>query len=206
MRTMKLFSLSILAACIATSVAVADDTPPAVPDTPAAVTELVSAQPFTLDTKTAHLWRAEKTQYDSGYLLVLKVNPDLVIPRQIAEPVLFVGKQTAERVNFGHESGHVIAIVPGVIDDPEHPDYIDLEKTLIWFGTPQLPEQVDAKIIRQELALAKRAGIKPLQLPRDASQPLNVTTKGKLYGQAAALIQKYSPQEKELAKTLTGQR
>jgi hypothetical protein len=203
MRTTKLLSLSILAACITTGVAIADDEVPAVPATPAAVTELVSAQPFTLQTPAKHLWRAENVTYSSGYLLVLKVDPALVFPRQTAEPVLFVGHQTAERVNFGHESGHVIAIVPGVIDDPKHPDYIDLGKTLIWFGTPQLPEQVDADVIKQELALAKRAGIKPLLTPRQ-SQKVKVSDKAELYGSAAALIQRYSPQEQELVRTLTG--
>jgi len=205
MRTMKLFSLSLLAAGLTAGVAVADDEIPAVPETPAAVAQIVSAQPFVLDKEATHLWRLEKPAFSSGYLLVLKVDPALVLARQSAEPVLYVGHQTAERVNHGFESGHVIAIVPGVLDDPKHPEYLDLSKSLIWFGTPELPERVDAAMIKQELALAKRAGIKPLMVPRQAAATLRAKDKTQLYGQAAALIAKYSPQEKELARTLTGQ-
>ncbi len=207
MNSITQFSLSTLAACIMTTAALADG-PPAIPETPAPVIDLVSATPFTLDAGYQHLWSAEKETVSSGYILVLEVDPDLVIPRQIAEPVLYVGHQTAERINHGDKSGHVIAIVPGVLDDPKHPDYIDLDKALIWFGTPELPERVDAEMIEQEHAMAVRSGIRPFagkQLAAartEGGAVLNVTKKEDLSDQLATLIRTYSPQEKELLETM----
>jgi len=220
MKTTNLLSLCILAACIAAGPAIAADqplaqtaaqNPPARPDTPAPVAQLVSARPFQLSQPSHHLWRAERPAFSSGYLIVLKVDPALVFPRQTAEPVLYVGNQTAERVNLGQDSGHVVAIVPAVIDDPEHPDYLDLQKALIWFGTPELPERVDAATIRRERALALRSGLKPLppaqvaEALRNGGPALSAHNKQSLYGPAADLIRKFSPQETELADVLKAQ-
>lgn len=205
MRRTQLFSLSVLAACITSSAALAEEMP-AVPETPAAVTAIVSAQPFELANATTHLWRAEQPSYTTGLLLVLKVDPALVVPRQTAEPVLYVNHQTAERVNHGFESGHVIAIVPGVLDDPEHPDYLNPDRLRVWFGTPELPERVDATMIKQEVSLAKRSGIRPLKAPRSAAvSTVSANDKSALYAEASKLIAKYSPQEAELVRTLSGQ-
>jgi hypothetical protein len=108
-----------------------------------------------------------------------------------------VGNQTAQRINHGDESGHVIAIVPGDVD---------LTKTPIWFGTPGLPERVDAAKITAERALAENAGIKPLPAEKingalaKGGERLNVADLGALLrGQIADLILEYSPQEKRLA-------
>jgi len=220
MKTTTLLSLSILAACISAGPAVAADglrsqtavdTPPALPTTPAAVAELLLAQPFRLDEPSVHLWRAERPEFRTGYLLVLKVDPALVFPRQTAEPVLYVGNQTAERINFGHHSGHVVALVPAVLDDPEHPDALDLSEALVWFGTPELPEQVDASTIQQERALAVSRGVKPISMAQAAAARENggtiVTASDKqaLYARAAELIRTYAPAEEDLANTRSGQ-
>ncbi len=201
MKSVMTLGLSLLAACV-TSVAAADAVPE-IPATPAPVLNVISAQPFTLDKSFNHLWREEAPAMSSGYILVLKVDPDLVFPRQIAEPVLYVGNQTAERVNHGYESGHVVAIVPCVLDDPKHPDYLDLDKALMWFGTPALPEQVDAKTIKREHALAVRAGIKPLKVKVSTDSALRAANKEAVYEQAVELIREHSPQEEALLEGLT---
>ena len=103
--------------------------PPAVPATPAAVDGVLYARTFTLDEGFQFQWNNEQAEVKTGTLLVLKVNPDLVFPRQMAEPVLYVGDQTAERINHGYESGHVIAIVPGEVDLTEGAD-------LVWYAGP----------------------------------------------------------------------
>ena len=176
---------------------------PAVPATPAAIDGLIYARPFTLEKGYNFEWRAEKPQVTEGYILVLKVNPDLVYARQCAEPVLYVGNQTAERVNVGYESGHVIAIVPGKIKD------MDLSKTPIWFGTPELPERCTAQTIATEKNLAKKAGIKP---PTEAEvatakkeggkEPLKVKDRYELRRSMADLITRYAPDETDLANGL----
>ena len=171
---------------------------PAVPATPAAVDGIVYARKFTLEKGYRFGWCQEKPIVKSGYLLVLKVNPDLVYPRQCAEPVLYVGKQTAERINHGYPSGYVIAIVPG---NPK------LDQVPIWFGTPELPELVDTATAKAELGLAKAAGIKPFSKKElkaahmQAREELKGSTIADVLRVAADLIRRYSPEEKNIADT-----
>lgn len=172
---------------------------PAVPPTPATVEKVVYARRFTLSKAYKHLWRKEQPQVTSGYLLVLKVDPKLVYARQCAEPVLYVGDQTAERVNVGYRSGYVVAIVPGDVD---------LKKAMIWFGTPELPERVDGKTIMGEAAKAKAAKVKP-HADKDVKaaikrggKALNVADREGLLRQAAELIKQYSPVEVQRAEAI----
>jgi len=171
---------------------------PPIPATPAAIDDVVYLRAFTLEKGYDFTWCKERPLVTSGTILVLKVNPDLVIPRQVAEPVLYVGNQTAQRVNFGNESGHVIAIVPGDVD---------LSKSPIWFGTPELPERVDAATTKAERAKADAAGIKPLAAAKievavaRGGERLKVADKSELLrGEISDLILQYSPQEAHLAE------
>jgi hypothetical protein len=162
--------------------------------TPAAVIDVVHIQPFVLKEGYRHDWRQEQPFVKSGSLVVFKVNPDYVYPRNAAEPVLYAGSQTAQRLNFGHESGYVVAIVPGDIDLAREP---------VWFGSRELPERVNADTITIERALAEKADIRPF----DAARVRDVTRDRLDAGDLAALLRehvaelvlKYSPQEKALA-------
>ncbi len=172
---------------------------PAIPATPAAVDGIVYARRFTLKEGYKFGWCKERQMVTSGYLLVLKVNPDLVFPRQLAEPVLYVGNQTAQRLNIGYKSGHVVAIAPGDTD---------LNKALIWFGTPELPERVDKNQATAEQVLAKNAGFAPFAskdlqtaLGR-GNEALEASTVVDVLRVAADLIRQYSPAEEELAKAI----
>jgi hypothetical protein len=163
--------------------------------TPSTVIDVVYVQPFSLKTGYTHFWREEKPFVKSGTLAVFKVNPNLVYPRNALEPVLYVGNQTAERLNFGHESGYVVAIIPSEVD---------LSKSRAWFGTPELPERVNEKTINIETDLAEKGNIQ--QLDPDAvnkvtQQYLDVSDLATLLrDHAAELVLKYSPQEKALAE------
>jgi hypothetical protein len=171
------------------------DVPPAIPATPAAVDELVSARPFQLDEGFEYNWSVERPLVESGVILVIKVDPALVYPRQIAEPVLYVGDHTAQRLNLGDESGYVVALVPGDVD---------LTKTPIWFGTPELPERVDADMAKAERILADRAGIRPFSVDQvQAAQarggaPMRMANMTALLAPVATLIEEYSPAETDL--------
>lgn len=174
---------------------------PQIPATPSAVQDIVFAQPFVLEQGEATTWRAEKPVVSSGYILVLKVNPDLVYPRQTAEPVLYVGDTTAERMNVGYRSGYVIAVVGAEITGEQA---MDLSKVKIWFGTPELPERVDANRVAQESALADAAGIKPfsadkIQALLAQNETLREANKAGILDDVAALIRRFSPQEEDLA-------
>lgn len=180
---------------------------PPLPSTPAAVTRLMYARPFTLQHGYEFEWRSERTLVRAGWLLVLEVNPSLVFPRQTAEPILYVGDTTAERVNIGHESGRIVVIVPSNRTDAGE-IALDLHKALMWFGAPGLPEQVDAAKVQHETALAKARNIQPFQSQSVASaiqnggQMLSVDTREALRHAAAELILTHSPQEAELAQAI----
>jgi hypothetical protein len=154
--------------------------------------ELVEAHPFQLSTPATHTFRAEQPSYTSGLVLVLRTRPDLLVPRQTYEPVLYVGNETAERVNIGAESGHLVVIVPGA-------DFESLEDSPIFFGTPELPERVTRDVANAELATARAVGAQPAAnvslAERDA---LVLTDAYELQLFASTLIETYSPSEFDL--------
>jgi hypothetical protein len=176
------------------------DHTPGIPGTPEAIKGVISARPFTLTTGYEYDWRQERPLVTTGTLIVLEVDPNAVYPRQVAQPVLYVGNQTAERLNVGFVSGKVVAIVPGTVD---------LATAPIWFGTPMLPEQVDANTITVERDKADRAGIKPIGKDKaqavTSANKLVVADKPALLREAAALIRTHSPDEAELADILSNQ-
>lgn len=189
---MRLISIVALALVVVVSQAA----PPAVPQTPAAVEDILAVQSFTLSQGYAHVWRSEKPTVRQGQILVLKVNPDLVYPRQTAEPVLYVGDQVAERVNVGYPSGKVVAIVPG---------NVDLEEAPIWFGTPALPERVNAAKVAKERTLADAAGIQPFAKEkvsaarRAGGEATELTDQSSLRRHAARLVIEHVPDEADRA-------
>jgi hypothetical protein len=192
--------ISVFAGLIVLTTAVLAAPLSMVPPTPAAVDGVVYVRPFTLTNGFEYTWSQERPTVKSGTLLVLKVSDSaLIVPRQIAEPVLYVGDYPAQRLNSGWESGYVVALVPGDVD---------LAKTPIWFGTPALPESVNQAQARTERAQAEAAGIKPfaekeLREARErGGSRMNVADMCTLlHEEVASLIERYSPQEKALVET-----
>ena len=113
--------------------------------------------------------------------------------------MLYVGEQTAERVNVGYESGQVVCIVPGKVD---------LKTAIAWFGTPELPERVDAVAIKKEREFADKAGLKPFaeesvkKATALGKEKLEVADRDQLRRSLAPLVQQYAPQEKDLLTAL----
>jgi hypothetical protein len=176
--------------------------PPELPPTPAAIEEVVLARPFALEKGYEFAWRKDKPLVTEGYILVLKVDPRLVYPRQTAEPVLYAGDTTVERLNVGYASGHLVVIVPCKVADT------DLKQTLIWFGTPELPERCTAKTIAAERAKAKKAGLQPPSAASiDAARAkggarLAARDYDALRRAMAPVIKQYAPDETERANNL----
>lgn len=166
-----------------------------VPDTPAAVTDVVAIQPFSLRTAFRYNWLASQPEVSSGLLVVLQVDPRYVHPTDAAEPVLYAGDRTVKRLNQGERSGFVVGIVPGEAG---------LETALVFFGTPELPERVTGEILAQQRELALAAGIKPFTAEQLESARLEAAYADDLTkllaGPAADLLLKYSPDERKLAE------
>jgi len=174
---------------------------------PAPVLDLVEAVPFTLTQSYKHDWRQERPLVSSGYLVVLRVNPQDVQPRQTAEPVLYVGNQTAERINHGNESGFVIAIVPANVD-PESDQFMNLKESLFWFGSAQLPEQVDGPTIEDQQNRARTYAIQPLppgnvdRALAEGGGTLNLKDKRALLARSLELLRRYSPEDVDVINRL----
>jgi len=152
---------------------------------------VLHAQRFELAQPSRHMWRRGWPLYDSGWLLVLEVDPTQVRARQTLEPVLYVGEETAWRVNVGAESGHVVAVVPG--------DF-SLTDARIFFGGPALPERIDDADIARETARARADGVRPptrSQLERVLHDPLRLPDVQALEAVAIDLVEQHSPQEQD---------
>lgn len=166
--------------------------------------ELVLAQPFTLDRAATHWHRAEQPTYTAGYVLVLKVDPAMVVARQVAMPVLYVGAETAEPINVGDGSGHLVVLVPASRRPDGMPD-LDLTAAPIFFGTPDLPERVTEAMARAELAKARAQGVvaPSAQVVAQAARPLvQFSDDYELRMQAADFIEVYAPDEVDLVRGL----
>jgi hypothetical protein len=163
---------------------------------PAPALDILEIQPFRLKTGYDFNWLKSRPFVSDGLLVVLKVDPSLVVPRDTGERVLYAGDRTVQRLNKGHGSGFVIGIIPGAIDLASEP---------IWFGRPQLPARVTPEIIKEERTLADSAGVKPFSparidaVRRDGIEATDLAAL--LRGPAADLVLKYAPDEKHLADT-----
>ena len=186
-----LFGLFIMIGCRSTG------PDPSTPDfRPQPVIDIARIQPFRLEQSFKYDWRRDQPEVQSGLLVVFKVDTNLVTPRNALEPVLYAGNQTVQRLNHGHESGFVIGIIPG---------QIDLSKEPVWFGTPALPERIDAEMIARERTKAERSGISPLRstdIQSRTQDPVVASDLATLLReQAANLLLEFSPQEKRLAES-----
>jgi hypothetical protein len=163
--------------------------------TPAAVLDILVIQPFRLRVGYQYDWLESRPIVSDGLLVVLRVQPASVVPRDSGEPVLYAGDRTVQRLNQGQGSGYVVGIIPGELDLATEP---------IWFGRPQLPERVTPEVIKEERALADKAGIKPFgpdKITAARGEAIEVEDlEALLRGVAADLVLKFSPDEKYLAE------
>ena len=170
---------------------------PPLPDAPSRVpVTLLEAHPFTLVEPATHWMRAERPTYTEGWLLVLETSRDLLVRRQSYENVLYVGSETAERVNTGAQSGRVVAIVPGPLDLAQAP---------IFFGEPELPENVTKGEARRQLQLAWDAGVRPyaeVQLVAARRPAVVVADPLELHVFASFLIEQHAADEVDLISGL----
>lgn len=175
------------------------------------VRDLVSARPFVLERPFVHVWRKEQPSFDAGWIVVLDVDPALVVPRQVAEPVLYFGDQTVERVNHGEEAGRVVAIVPSARAADGRPA-LDLASAAFYFGSEELPERIDARAARSELERAMRTGAAAFDAAKVAAATqrggalLSLPSRDELDEVLGVLVLEHSPAENDLGNGLLAPR
>lgn len=163
-------------------------------DPAAGQVELLLARPFQLDEPAVHVWRAEQPEYRSGWVLVMKVDPAMVAPRQTYEPVLYAGAQTVERLNRAQGSGHLVGILPAAPD-------ASLADFPLFFGAPALPERVDAAQASAELAAARNADLaepSAAWVAERTEDSVRFRDQSELHLFAADLIETWAGDESEL--------
>lgn len=155
--------------------------------------ELLHAETFRLDRGYPHRYRGDTPIVDRGWLLVIAGDPAALATRQMKMPVLQVGAQTAERINFA-PTGKLVVLVPG--------DF-RLQDAPIFLGSPALPEELRQDQIDAELAAARAAGVEPPA----AAVVTKVTQPGHSYAddwelrqRAMDLVEQFSPGEAELVR------
>lgn len=142
---------------------------PSLPATPAPISELIAARPFTAETPWPTDWREDRAPVREGWIVLLRVPHEFVVPRQTQEPILYAGATTVERLGNFIEEGVVLAIVPATPRSNAVPGHgaesaegmRPLAQIAFWYGTPGLPEQVGVTDISREVASAEKAGIRP---------------------------------------------
>lgn len=180
---------------------------PKVPSTPAPVLEVVEVVPFVLDASYTHDMRKDRHEVTRGHVLTLRCDPAYLLRRQVAEPVLLVGAETAERINIGFESGLLVVIVPEwkVRGDDGVERAVDPTTAPMFFATPELPERVDAAWIAAEGKKAQAAGIAPAPVAaaaRGAAQ--SFADRDALNRFLAGVVERHAPAEGECAAALRG--
>lgn len=163
--------------------------------TPAPVEALVYVRPFAL--ARGYRWSAvdDEPETSAGFIVVVSVDTQYVVPRSGPSPILFVGDRMLQALNSGSGSGHVIGLVPGVADLSDVP---------FWFGSFAPPDQVSPQFVRNERARAEEAGIRPFrpeQIREATREPIRAADLEELLrGELAELVLTYAPDEEYLAR------
>lgn len=188
---------------------------PELPKTPSvrSAAQPVLVQWVQLATAYPSDFRAERPLVRAGWLVVIRADAALLTPRSLAEPLLLAAGEgwtaSAEWLQHGHTSGHRVCFIP-FVDDAQRTDSPTADGTAgaikaranlrglrIWFGTPELPERVDAAMLTRERALAEASGVQPIQkerMPTPAAD-LSLADKAELVARMRQLAATWCPSE-----------
>lgn len=177
---------------------------PALPEEPRSALEVLELVPFTLEEPAVHDFRLEAPSYDAGYLIVIRTDPELAYVRQGYEAVLCAGRQTVARRNASGPENVVVGVLPAPRGEDGLPD-VDWARTPIWYGSPELPERVDAAWLEREYEAAQASGVTamPATSVSDALRDVvHLDAPVELDGPIADLIERHSPSEVDLVRGL----
>lgn len=162
-----------------------------------AVRGLLHARAFRLEEPFTYTYLSESPAITSGFLLVLEVDREAAKPRQVGMPVLFVGDTPAHLTHSGYPSGRIVLIVP---------EWVDLERDPVFFGSDELPERIDRARGRLEALTASVRAARPFPAAARAEAfaaggpLLELADSVELFRAVADLIERYAPEEREWAE------
>ncbi|MSR69930.1 MAG: hypothetical protein EXS17_06245 [Phycisphaerales bacterium] len=207
-----LASFKLVAACallstcaIALAGAPTQSALPVLPATPSAANsvKIVSIQGVVLGESYATDFRSEHPQVIAGWLLVIQADKAILAPRALAEPLVLASGapdatgsswiESVEWFNHGFASGHRVCFIPSPVNDKGLITH-DVSGLRVWFGTPRLPESVDAATLEQERVLAEAANIQSTPLPK-AAATVRLANREALMVAARALIARFAADE-----------
>jgi len=175
------------------------------PATPAPIVEVLELRPIRTVVPWRHEWHADKPEVSEGWIVVLRVAPELARPRQTEQPILMADAMPLEVVNLGYPAGTLVAVLPRrAADEPGA-----AERTF-HFAAPGLPELVDAEAGERHRRAAVAAGIGPRPADEIArafaagGEPQSVRARRDLDATFAALLRRHAPSETEIADALEG--
>ncbi|MDA1262701.1 MAG: hypothetical protein O3B75_07360 [Planctomycetota bacterium] len=181
---------------------------PALPVTPSinTVPTIISLQPVTIKDSYATDFRSEHPQVSSGWLMVIRGDSSILAPRALAEPLLLASGISAEGVvwiesvewfNHGFISGYRVCFIPSTAEPQSGADRTT-QGLRVWFGSPKLPESVDANTLQSELKEADRAGIVAASAVKvEGAAPKVLANRDELITAANALIARWAPDESQ---------
>lgn len=178
---------------------------PALPATPSATVgvKIISIQGVVLGSSYATDFRSEHPQVIAGWLMVIEADKAVLAPRSLAEPLVLasgtrsadgkVWTESVEWFNHGFASGHRVCFIPSPLNE-QGVLTNELKGVRVWFGTPRLPESVDAAALEQERALADGASVAPTVVAT-ASPTIHLADRDALISSARELIARFAPDE-----------
>ncbi len=197
-RSLALRCLSGLALVALAGAVLAQEAAPIEPvEATGGVLDILYLRPFTLDEPFVYTWIHGQPEITAGYLAVLEVRPDLVLPRAVDVPVLFAGDTPVHFTNTGYPSGRLIVFIP---------DWVDPATAPFYFGSMELPERITRSRGAEELAAAVANGAIPFaeerieQARTGGGEPVRLADGVALFRAAADLIDAYAPDEAEIAE------
>ncbi len=165
---------------------------------PRAPLDLLYAREYEVERAMTFCAGGEALEVKKGYILVIKADLDLLQPLNSPDFLLLGETAALHKVNSGYKDGHLVIVTPA----------LDLEKALVFFGERMVPERMTKDFCDQQLAAARKRGIKPFTRSKVeaarklAGAKLKVKDMNELWFETRSLILEYAPAERDMAMSL----
>ncbi len=158
------------------------------------VKDVLYIRPFKLDKGYPFYWHKDQPIIDSGTIIVVAFESDLVRANNVMGPILYAGDRVIQPLNLGRESKRIIAIIP---------KSFDFDSKGIWYGLQGVPVDVTPESIARAKKIASQHihFVSKKQAKSVTHEEVQVDSfSALLKSELADLVLQFSPQEKRLAQ------